>query len=166
MRLSVGTMALVTALLAPATLAAQDGSGGFNVSRDKDPIDDTNRSRAMTGAIEQSDREPAFGWQCMEDGLNIVYHFGTYFGGNDDNEVTIRYRFDDDPPSGTEAWQLLTGNRSVYVPMDQVADFTRRARQAKLLSIRVTDPLDGETHTDQFNLAGAAEAIEGIGACN
>jgi hypothetical protein len=165
MRLSVGKMALVTALLAPATLAAQEGTSGFEVSRSKDPIDDTNRSIAMTAAIEESDREPAFGWQCMEDGLNVVYNFATYFGGDDDNGVTIRYRFDEDPPSGTESWQLLTGNRSVYVPMDQVAEFTRKAQQARLLSIRVTDPLDGETYTDQFNLAGAAEAIEEIGAC-
>lgn len=165
MRLSVATMALVTALLAPGALAAQEVASGFDVTRNKDPIDDTNRSIAMTSAIEQGDRTPAFGWQCMEDGLNIVYHFGTYFGGNDDNEVTIRYRFDDDAPSGTEAWQLLNGNRSVYVPMDQVEEFTRRAKSASLLSIRVTDPLDGETYTDQFNLVGAGAAIAEMGTC-
>ncbi len=165
MRWSVGTMALVATLLAPAILSAQDGASGFEVTRGKDPIDDSNRTIAMTGAIESSDREPAFGWQCMEDGLNIVYHFGTYFGGNDDNEVTIRYRFDDDAPSGTEAWQLLNGNRSVYVPMDQVEEFTRRAKSASLLSIRVTDPLDGETYTDQFNLVGAGAAIAEMGTC-
>lgn len=165
MRLSVSTMALAAALLVPTVLAAQGDTGSFEVSHGKDPIDDTNRSLAMTGPIEVSDREPAFGWQCMEDGLNIVYVFGTYFGGNDDNEVTIRYRFDDDTPSGTEMWQLLNGNRAVYVPMDQVDAFTRRARAAKLLSIRVTDPLDGETYTDQFHLTGASEAIAQMGAC-
>ena len=41
MRLSVGKMALVTAPLAPATLAAQEGTNGFEVSRSKDSIDDT-----------------------------------------------------------------------------------------------------------------------------
>ena len=165
MRLSVAVLALVTSLLVPDALAAQEVASGFDVSRSKDPIDDSNRTIAMTTAIEQSDREPAFGWQCMEDGLNIVYHFGTYFGGNDDNEVTIRYRFDETPPSGPEAWQLLAGNRSVYVPMDQVAEFSRLAQEAKLLSIRVSDPLDGETYTDQFNLTGAAEALKQMGEC-
>jgi len=33
----------------------------------------------MTAAIEESDREPAFGWQCMEDGLNAVYNFATSY---------------------------------------------------------------------------------------
>lgn len=152
----------------PAELLAQatSSAGDFTIVRRQDPLDDANRSFTVTPALDPvGDREPVFGWHCMADGLNVVVNFDTYFGGDDDDEIQVRFRFDDSDPSDDTWWPLLQGNKSAYLPMDLVEAFTDRARRSDRLVVRVTDPLDGESYTDTFRLNGLANALKAILPC-
>lgn len=95
----------------------------------------------------------------MADGLNVILLLGGYMGGDRDDEIQVRYRFDSAPPSGTEYWSLFQSKESAYLPMRRVPAFTAQARTARQVLIRVTDPLDGEARTNTFDLGGLEAAL-------
>ena len=47
---------------------------------------------------------------------------------------------------------------------EAVETFLSEAESAERVTMRVTDPLDGETHTDVFSLEGLGDAIERVRA--
>jgi len=164
-------MMVAFTLLLSGTLAsraaAQERVGDFVVVMDRDELDDSNRSYIFTAAVNDTgNRTVGLAWKCMEDGLNILILFGTYFGGDADDEIQVRYRFDDGEPSDIQYWPLLQGNESAYMPMHLIRGFTEQALGAGRVVVRVTDPLDGETLTDTFDLRGLGGALQRLLPCS
>ncbi|HLV26440.1 MAG TPA: hypothetical protein VKZ41_09010 [Gemmatimonadales bacterium] len=150
---------------APELRAQATTVGTFNVVRAADPIDDSNRSYIAAGVAGEA-QGGSIEWRCMEDGLNVVLDIGKYFGGDDDDEIQVITRVDQDANSGMVYWPLLQSHTSAYMPMDRVAAFTRRAKTARQIAVRATDPLDGETLTFVFPIEQFDRALSQILPCN
>jgi len=160
--------ALFIAASAPiATASAQEVTkvGSFTIVQALDPIDDSNRSYVMARE-EGEESEAGLAWRCMADGMNVVLMIGKYFGGDDDDEIQVITRIDQDEHSGMVYWPLLQGNRSAFMPMTRITDFTERAKSAKQIAVRATDPLDGETLTFIFPASGLTQALAKIAPCD
>lgn len=153
-------LAAALAPAVPAAAAAQQSIGSFTLVRDLDAITDVDRSAIGTPALDSGDRTSVLVWRCMEDGLNVVYDWDKYFGGDDDDDVLFVWRFDKNPAWDPEYARLFTdGNTSAWIRMSTVESFTRAAVKAGRVVIRVTDPLDDETITDTFELEGLRAAL-------
>lgn len=161
-------IALLVGLGISTQLAAQKPQyGSFYYVADKDEMDDSNRSYVYTVSLNITPtRGASVGWKCFSDGLNVILLLGKYYGGDSDDQIRVQYRFDTDPASDVENWSLLTGKKAAYMPMDEVSTFTERAKHAAKVVIRTTDPLDGESHTDEFSLRGATEALARLTPCS
>ncbi len=164
------TLAAATALFAVSSaandLAAQEVRiGSFVYVQAADPIDDTNRSY-ISAKQPDDDSDAAITWMCMEDGLNVVLEIGKYFGGDDDDEIHVITRVDQDANSGIVGWPLLQGNTAAFMPMDRVQAFTDRAKRARQIAVRAIDPLDGETLTFVFPVLELERALERLGKCD
>ncbi len=161
--LSINVM-LMLAFGIVSTAAAQEPEqiGDFFYVSSTDPFDDADRSLIATieiDAEEYVDDTAFLAWRCMSDGLNVVYGFNSYMGGDEEDRVLVRYRIDDDQPTEFESWGLMQGNDAAWIPMHWVSQFTAQAMAANKVVFRVTDPLDGETLTHEFSLAGLSQAI-------
>ncbi len=158
--LAPALLATLLTSLAPAPAAAQETIGSFAVVPNKDPITDADRGMVGTVGLDSGDRSAILAWKCMEDGLNVIYQWDSYFGGDSDDDVALVWRFDGEPASSRQWAQLLDRDQdSAWIRMSQVAPFTRSAVGARKVAIRVTDPLDDETITDQFDLDGLLPAL-------
>ncbi|UCG85051.1 MAG: hypothetical protein JSW71_14045 [Gemmatimonadota bacterium] len=136
--------------------------GDFYYVASVDPFDDEDRSAVATVELDADPDlvDTAYlAWQCMSDGLNVVYAFNRYFGGDSDDRVRVRYRIDSQPPSDFESWSLMQDNDAAWIPMEWVSGSTQRAQTGTKVVFRVTDPLDGETLTHEFSLIGLSEAL-------
>lgn len=167
MRLAVPALVATLLLpLAPASAAAQETEqememiGSFAILMNQDPITDVDRSMIGTHALESGDRSALLVWRCMEDGLNVIYQWDKYFGGDSDDDVSIIFRFDS-APAWDAQWAQLLGEEqdAAWIRMSQVAPVTRAALGARKIAVRVRDPLDGETITDQFEIDGLLPAL-------
>ena len=139
--------------------AKESQHGSFTFVENKDHFDDSDQSFIFT-ASESSTRGAALLWKCMSDGLNVVYMHGTYFGGDSDNDILVRYRIDENEESDREYWRLLQGKEASYIRMSRVSQFTEEAKNGTEARFEAVDPLDGERLTDVFSLAGLTEALE------
>ncbi|HEU4881944.1 MAG TPA: hypothetical protein VFT45_06860, partial [Longimicrobium sp.] len=150
------------AFAAPSTLHAQDPApvsvGAFDFYRRADEFTDDDRSFIVAEGEDQGMRDLALVWQCDEHGLNFAVATG-FMGGDRDNKVVVRYRFDDDPPSQDELWTQSTEGRHAFAPARERPGITARARTANRVVFRVTDPLDGEVKTETFPLNGFTRAL-------
>lgn len=131
-----------------------------------DPIDDSDRSSAMTISAEPSGGDyGSLSFKCMADGLNVVIGWGSYFGGDSDDDVLVVHRFDSKPASPRRYWHMFpNSNELAWMPMGLVPQFLTNARQSRKVVIRVSDPLDGETKTHTYSLNGAAAMMDRL-AC-
>lgn len=109
--------------------------------------------------------DAGLGWVCLDDGLNVVLYLGRYFGGDGDHDIEVRHRFDAGRPSGTEYWHLFGDNTSAYRSLDAVHDFTARALDADSVTVRATDPYDGEQLTVTFGLDGLDALLQRLHDC-
>ena len=160
--------ALVTAafLFVPLASHAQANTverefeeGDFTVSIAYDALTDANSSFILSMAESE---EGALGWKCMEDGLNVVLAIGTYYEGDEDNDILVQYRFDDADADPQEYWGLLSGKEMAYIRMASVAPFTGRALEAERIVVRAVDPYDNETRTFVFGVNGLQDALENL----
>lgn len=116
----------------------------------KDPITDANRSR-----VEVINNEGhALSFMHMEDGINVVLLWGKYFGGDRLDRVQVTYRIDSQVAVGPRNWHLMTSKRAAWMPMNEIAGFRQALSRGQTITIRIVDPLDGETITTAFPLAG------------
>jgi hypothetical protein len=150
--------------LAPAAVHAQASEverefvqGDFTVSIARDAMTDENRSFILSVAESE---EGGLGWRCLEDGLNVVLAIGTYYEGDDDDDIIVQYRFDSDEPEPQEYWALFSGKESAYIRMANVDAFTERALNAERVVVRAVDPYDDETHTYIVGLEDLQQALE------
>jgi len=160
--------ALIVAACAimPSALHAQSSvvqtefdEGDFNVSIAHDALTDANSSFILSIAENE---EGALGWKCMEDGLNVILVLGTYYEGDEDEDIVVQYRFDQDDAEPQEYWELLSGHEMAYIRMDRVLEFTGRALEAQRVVVRAVDPYDNETRTFVVGMRGLEKALHNL----
>lgn len=122
--------------------------------RQSDAMSDEDRSLAIT---RKGDRFLSV--RCMSDGLNVNFGYGTYFGGDSDDQILVQVRFDSDPAQAREWWDLASNNESAFSPLDRVQAFVAAARKASTVTLRATDPLDDEQVTESFSLTDFSAAV-------
>jgi hypothetical protein len=147
---------LITAFSGTMVAQATQRIGDFVFVSGLDDFDDTDRSLIGTSGEDGG----VLTWRCMSDGLNVVLDVETYYGGDDDDDIQVRYRFDRDEASGYEYWRLFPGQNEVsYQRMNQVPGFTLRAELADSVIVEAVDPLDDESNRFTFGLDGFSEAL-------
>src|SRR5690606_39491338 len=130
--------------------------GDFSVSTGHDRLKDATNSFLLWIADNEAG---GLGWKCMEDGLNVILVIGTYYAGDEDNDILVQYRFDHDEPGPQEYWTLLSGNEMAYLRMDRVAEFTERARMAHRVVVRAVVPSVNETRASVIELRGLDSSL-------
>lgn len=158
-KMAIAALAVSVTLSGANAFAKESRHGSFVYVENKDDFDGTDRSFIYTPS-ESSSRDAALSWRCMSDGLNVIYILGHYFGGDEDEDIQVRYRFDDQEPSAQQYWELLQGNEAAYIRMNRVSQFTEAAKRASVARFEAIDPLDGERLTDVFSLNGMSVALE------
>lgn len=164
-RITVRVVAAVACLTAvPSVAHAQSNTvdrefveGDFEVSVARDVITDEDTSFILSIADNE---EGALGWRCLEDGLNVVLAIGGYYEGDEDDDIVVQYRFDEEEADPQEYWALFAGKESAYIRMHRVAPFTARARESRSIAVRAVDPYDDETRTFIFGLEGLDQAMK------
>jgi hypothetical protein len=126
----------------------------------KDELTDENRSYILVPGERNEETDLTLGWKCEGVGFVLMVTLGGYMGGDRNDRVVVRYRFDDGEASPEARWRLFAGNTRTHAPMEQVAELTLLARDADRVVIRVTDPLDGEVKTNTFHLDGVSRALD------
>lgn len=161
--LAVNVMLLLgSGLVSGAAAQEPEPIGDFFFVASADPFEDDDRSMVATieiGADEYVDDNAFLAWRCLSDGLNVIYGFNSYMGGDDDDRVLVRYRIDSREATDFESWSMMQGNDAAWIPMHWVSQFTAQAMAGSKVVFRVTDPLDGETLTHEFSLAGLGQAL-------
>jgi hypothetical protein len=140
------------------TIVAQETQivGDFIYRPALDDFDDTDRSLIATSGEDGG----LLAWRCLSDGLNVVLDVETYYGGDDDDDIQVRYRFDQNEASGYEYWRLFPAQNEIsYQRMNQVPGFTAQARLADSVVVEAVDPLDDESNRFTFELDGFSEAL-------
>ena len=134
--------------------------GEFYYVPNIDEFDDTDRGTIHVLADDPDEgREPMLYWACMRDGLNVVLYFDQYYAGDEDDDILVRYRFDQTPASDQEYWPLLNSDaEAAYIPMSRVSTFSMQALMASRVVMEATDPFDGESHRFRFSLDGLEAA--------
>ena len=150
---------VIILLLAVSPLYAQDEKiGAFTYSHNLDDFTDEDRRLIITQDLGE---DGLLSWRCMSDGLNILLHVGGYMGGDSDDDILVRYRFDKNDPSEFGYWRLLPGqNRIAYIRMNKVDEFTEDALNAAEVVMEAVDPLDSESRRFRMSLTGLNRAIE------
>lgn len=149
-------------LLLPAIAGAQSDFqqvGDFTVAIRVDAMTDADRSYATTDRLSGNTGMEALTFKCLDDGLNVIVET-KYLAGDSDDEVRVLWRFAPDPASTPRYWGAMTGNRGWWMPMSLVTSFIETAKTRSEVTLRVVDPLDGETLTATFSLRGLGNALE------
>jgi hypothetical protein len=94
-------------------------------------------------------------WACEAEEPTLTLTT-TYLGRS--FRARVRYAFDGGDPSDTEAWILLTNGMAVRAPEDVVRPFTRRALEARSVTVQVTD-FQFRRYAYEFGIAGLSEAL-------
>lgn len=140
--------------------SAQSKIGNFSYSIETDPITDENRS--IMWGVDDADGGIALGVACTDAGMAVmVLH--KYLGGQD-GIINAYYRFDSAEAQQTD---LLLGrrNQGSFLLPRLVESFTRSAREANQVVIRLIDPLDGEVLTSTIPLNGFAQTFRRLDNC-
>lgn len=137
-------------------------------------------------------RDPLLVFACINGTLAVAYRFDTELLGEDnvvrvehrfdDERAAAAQMWSNliDPTAAAEmnaAALMLTGDSAganpvfdmfanmtlaAQIPREFAAEFLSGAEAAKQLTMRVTDPFDGETHIDVFPLTGFASVMRRI----
>lgn len=146
---------LIGPLLLPSA-AAQEQIGDFFFMHNQDEFDDSDRSSIVT-----ADEDGAgLVWRCMEDGLNVMLYMDTYYGGNQNDKILVRYRFDRKEATDHKFWSLSTDHTAAFMGMSELHDFTFAALEASTVVVEAVDPLDGERNRFRFGLYDLNGALQ------
>ncbi|WP_157956837.1 hypothetical protein [Salinicola aestuarinus] len=156
--IAVAAVSIAIVLSGCSTVAKTSKQSDFSYFENHDDFDDSDRS-AVSTPTESSDRDASLSWECMSDGLNVIYTHGTYYGGDDDDDILVRYRIDEQEASDQMYWRLLVGNEASYIRMNRVDQFTEEAKAGSEIRLEAIDPLDGERLIDTFSLVGLSDAL-------
>jgi hypothetical protein len=152
---------VISSPLAAQADAPPEHIGSFNVYRSKDPITDSDRSRAVVVAERGATLVPAvLGWECRGPDDVWLYLRNVPYGPGD-RRITVTWRFDQDAPQ-TGEWSVNDhGVVSFEGDDDTFADFIDDFRQSQTLAVRSTSAA-GEQATFLFHLAGSDAALNHI----
>ena len=161
--LGLAQPAMAQGIFSAEELGADQKIGSFYYFRKIDDFDDAERSFIAAFDADSEDGAGAIQWRCFSDGLNVVLSYGHYYGGDADDDIQVRYRFDDRTASGRQYWRMLQGNKSAYIRMGRVGEFTEQALASSRLVIEAIDPLDGQTLRYRFDLTSLSQALPKLG---
>lgn len=148
----------LSALHPPSAFGQDETIGVFTYSPQIDDFTDEDRSMVFTA---DQDEEGILAWRCLADGLNVIIHVGGYMGGDRDDDIQVRYRFDRNKPSAYQYWRLFPGqNKLAYMRMRDVEGFTQEGLLANELVIEAIDPLDGERRRFRMSMIGLTRALK------
>jgi len=143
--------------------------GAFVLMTSRDPITGVEDRLLVTTPLESGNgeavkSEPAtLSWTCVLNDVRVLFDQGGH--GDDlaetDDEVAVQYRFGDKPASPRQQWDLSFSRRGVWVPISQVAAFTREAQSSSEVVIRVTSPTLPQ-RTEVFGLQGLSEGLPSL----
>ena len=153
---------IVLFLLTMAPAAAQTRIQAFTYTPRKDEITDEDRSTLITSELRGTVmRNAALAWRCDGSSPRVYVLADEFLNATD--PVPIRWRFDSDPPSPVMWWTVSTVGTVAFAPDDLVDWFSRRARRASRVIIRVED-YRGVEYTLEFSLAGLTAGLRQL-AC-
>ena len=154
---------LITAF--SGTMVAQEIQriGDFVYQHDLDDFDDTDRSAILT--VGDTEGSGLF-WACSARGLTVILISGTFYGGDVNDNIRVRYRFDRNTASGYEDWEQSSNNQGAILPTRMVPDFTVQAVSADSVLVQAVDPVDDERNQFRFGLDGLAEALNLLPCAN
>lgn len=148
-------------------LAQERWFGDWALSVSVDPFDDSEQRFITSVPLNSNERDSVvLALACFRDGLNVVIYWGRYFGGDSNDRVRVRYRFDDLPASSEQLWEMLDDSEAAWMPMNRVDEFVRTARNSRSVLIRVVDPLDNDTITSETRLNGLNQALDALLPCS
>ena len=157
MKTFIGLSLLAIVLSAPHVFAQSESIGSFEYFKDLDEFTDEDRSTIMTA---DEDARGVLIWRCMADGLNVLLNVGGFMGGDRDDDIQVRYRFDANEPSGYQYWRLFPGqNEIAYMRMNNVDSFTIEALASTALVMEAIDPLDNERRRYRMTVSGLKQAL-------
>jgi len=161
-------LAAALALVSAPRLAAQSADtetrvGAFDVKIEHDRMDDTEYRSLTTGDTEGGPMQ--LQWSCYHGQPVISIFFGKYLGGDDDDQVTVQYRFDAATASRPTDWDMRSGHRSATRGGRDALRMTETAKQSRQMVVTVDDPLDNETLEGVFSLEGLDAALQKIEPC-
>lgn len=157
MKLLTSSAIVFTGLLISLPSMAEGKIGDFSYTANLDDFTDEDRSTIATADL---DEKGLLAWGCKSDGLNVMIHVGSYMSGDRDDDIFVRYRFDQNPASEFSYWRLFPGqNEIAYIRMDKVDEFTDLAMTADEIIMEAVDPLDDESRRFRMGMTGFTEAI-------
>jgi len=149
---------LVASWVLVGSAVGQEKIGAFSFVRQIDPITDEDESLTWTTELEPTLlRTAELVWRCGGPaGIEVFLSVDEFLDLN--GPVNVRWRFDRQPASEVERWGLATNSRAAFLPVQGIPDFTRQARQAASLVVRVSDyrPVEYDL---RFSMAGSSAAI-------
>lgn len=152
-------VALLLPLAAGAAEAQIETIGAFRFHQGQ-PSEVDDPSHAYTVSTSDfDDHEGSLIWACLPDGLNVMAVVGTFFAGDEDDDILVRYRVDTNPAPTRRYWALDVENETAFMPMNMVGDFTAAALQGREVTVRLVDPYDGETVQYTYPLEGLAVVL-------
>ena len=90
--------------------------------------------------------------------VNLVMA-GQPYTGDQDNQILVRYRFDEDKPSRMHAWDLSPDRLAAFLLARNEPAFTVAAKASNSVLIQAQDPFDGKSNRYRFSLAGITHAL-------
>jgi hypothetical protein len=127
-------------------------------------MNDRERIAVLTAGQMDASRWLSWG-SCgdgeLQEGLDVLFGWNVYLAaGKDGMAVPGQIRFDTEPAQPLEFEPTSNSGLAGFVPLRQVAAFTRQAKAAKRVAIRVT--YGGETVTEIFDLTGLEDALTAL----
>jgi hypothetical protein len=161
-------LAAAFALVSAPRLAAQSADtetrvGAFDVKIEHDRMDDTEYRSLTTDDTAGGPMQ--LQWSCYRGQPAVSVFFGKYLGGDDDDQVTVQYRFDGATASQARDWDMLSDHLSASRGGRDALRMTETAKQSRQMVVLVIDPLDSETLQGVFSLDGLDAALQKITPC-
>ena len=151
--------------------------GAFHYFQHKDDFDDTDQSFIFTleadsrlesllfGGAEIASRgvddnleTAALGWVCGGGEMLVGLSLRQPYTGDQDKQILVRYRFDEDDPSMMHAWDL-SQNKHAVLPVRNEPAFTVAAKASNSVIVQAYDPFDGKSNRYRFSLSGFTRAL-------
>ena len=130
----------------------------------QDEFDDSDISLLSTGDVDREGLIWNYGegliWRCSSSGLRVILSMNTPMRGDSNNDVLVRYRFDDKVASEFEYWDLGRSKQDAFMKPESVASFTREALDSGKIILEALDPSDYNSFRFRFWLSGFSEALE------
>lgn len=150
-------LAALAAVFAAPGLFGQQRFGAFVLERNRDAMTDADRSTLITREVGNSGTDrAALIFRCGDAEMRLVVV--TPFDFLDNDDVSIQWRFDDDPASVPHTWSSSASGTGAFASSNHARHFLTRGRAANRVLIRVSD-YRGVSRDLTFSLQGLTAGI-------